>query len=95
MKAPVRVVNNNEKISYTVTLCINAAGEYLPPYILFEAKNLYNTWCVGGPKGACYNTSPSGWMEAAQFLAWFSNVFVPRIVEIGGKLRKLHKIHSI
>lgn len=54
LKSPSRLVINNEKVSYTVTFCANAAGHILPPYILFAAKNLYDAWCVGGPTGAYY-----------------------------------------
>lgn len=28
-----------------------------------QRKPLYNTWKEGGPAGACYGVSPSGWME--------------------------------
>ena len=71
------ITGNNEKTYYTVNSCCSAAGEYMPPYILFKAKSnrFVYSWVNDGPNGALYNTSPSGWMEVDQFNAWF-NEFV-------------------
>ena len=52
--------------------CGNAAGEFMPPFILFNAEqNLCAEWTEDGPPDAGYATSTSGWMEEAQFLKWF------------------------
>ena len=64
------------KTMYTVLFCISAAGEYLPPYTIYKAKSLWNTWTTGGPKGACYSTSPSGWMFDVNFENWFIHIFI-------------------
>ena len=63
------------KTMYTVLFCISAAGEYLPPYTIYKAKTLWDTWTKGGPKGATYSTSPSGWMFDINFENWFILVF--------------------
>ncbi len=76
MKNPCLIVGNNEKQYYTVNYCCNAKGDFLPPYIIYKAKHLYNTWCLGGPPDTAYNTSPSGWMEADQFYQWFESLFL-------------------
>ena len=47
----------------TVLGCGSASGERLPPYIVYKGKNLWTTWTKGGPAGALYNVSESGWME--------------------------------
>jgi hypothetical protein len=84
-RRPLKLVGNNEKINYTVQNCCNASGYFMPPFIVYKAKNrLYNTWCSGGPQEAVYTSSPSGWMEKDQFHQWLINMFVPQTKKIGG-----------
>lgn len=54
-----------------------ADGTRLPPYILYKAKHLWSRWMQGGPAGAMYLVSESGWMEGANFLQWFTKMFIP------------------
>ena len=49
----------------------NAAGEILPPFVVYKATNLWSTWCVGGPKGARYFSTKSGWFDGVAFEEWF------------------------
>ena len=63
----------------TVNACGNAAGLKLPPFILYKGKHLYNTWTNGGPAGACYGVSGSGWMEEINFEKWFEQQFFPAV----------------
>ena len=65
----------------TVNVCGNAAGVRLPPFILYKGKNLYHSWTEGGPAGACYGASSSGWMEEANYLKWFEQQFYPAVRE--------------
>lgn len=51
----------------------------MPPYILYQATNLWALWTQGGPPGARYQTSPSGWMESLLFFDWFKTMFVPHV----------------
>lgn len=62
------------KSVFTVLACGNAAGEILPPYVVYKGANLYSNWCEGGPDGAQCTCTPSGWMEMAAFTAWFEKV---------------------
>ena len=63
----------------TVNACGNAEGLKLPPFILCKGKNLYTTWTHGGPAGAVYSTSQSGWMEEANYVNWFEKQFYPAV----------------
>ena len=54
-------------------------GSFLPPFILYDRKNLYNTCTHSGPAGGCYGVSQSGWMEEANFLGWFEGHFYPAV----------------
>ncbi len=64
---------------YTVLGCGSASGTRLPPFILYKGKNMYQRWIQGGPAGAVYGVSDSGWMEGQNFLSWFEKSFVPAI----------------
>ncbi|CAF5229375.1 unnamed protein product, partial [Rotaria magnacalcarata] len=49
----------------TVLLCTSAAGRCLPPYIIYKAAQLYDSWCPkNGYPGARYNVSTNGWADS-------------------------------
>ena len=54
-------------VSGVITLFL----ERLPSYVIFKGKTLYTCWTEGGPAGALFAVSDSGWMEKASFLEWF------------------------
>jgi len=66
----------------TVHCAGNAHGERLPPFILYKGKNLYQRWMQGGPAGAVYGISESGWMDASNFLSWFHKLFLPAVLHL-------------
>lgn len=82
---PFRVVGSTTKATYTVLMCCSATGDYLPMFINYKGLHLYSNWCTNGPENARYNCSPSGWMESAQFLDWFVNLFIPSTSHLEGK----------
>ena len=57
----------------------SADGVRLAPYILYKGVNLYLRWTEGGPAGAMYGVSKSGWMESDNFIAWFTKLFIPAV----------------
>lgn len=65
------------KTMYTVLFCCSAIGTYLPPYTLYKAQSLWESWCEGGAPGALYGVSDSGWMFDKNFEAWFIKAFEP------------------
>ena len=64
---------------YTVLAAGAADGTRLPPFILYKGSHLYLRWTNGGPAGAVYGCSDSGWMEANNFYKWFEKLFVPAV----------------
>ena len=52
----------------------NAAGEILPPFVVYKATNLWSTWCVEGPKGARYFSTKSGWFDGIAFEEWLFSI---------------------
>ena len=58
--------------------CINAAGEALPPTIIFKAKNVNANWLPSErPQGWRYTYSTNGWTSNEIGLEWLRTVFEP------------------
>ena len=72
-----KICGNNTKMSYTILACCNAIGDFMPVLILFKGVSLIGENIVGGPDGASYSVSASGWMEEENFTSWFKDIFVP------------------
>ena len=62
-----KLTSDNEKISFTVNVCCNASGDFLPLYVLYPGKNMYTTYTEGGPDGCKYNVTENGWMTGSSF----------------------------
>ena len=63
----------------TVRCTGSATGERLPPFILYEGKNLYWRWTEGGPAATAHVISDSGWIDGVNFLSWFTKLFLPAV----------------
>ena len=74
----------HSKQSISVMFCGNSAGEYLPPMVVYTAQNLYSTWTEGGPPGAAYDATPSGWFDSRTFESWFALIFLSNVVSKPG-----------
>lgn len=96
VKYPDNVINFS-KSAVTLMLCVSASGDMLPPYVVYKAANLWDSWREGGPRGApccdkkcCakgsrYNRSNHGWFDAICFTDWFKTCFLPHAQLIEGK----------
>jgi len=40
---------------------------------------MHQRWMKGGPAGAVYGTSESGWMEVNNILSWFQKLFLSAV----------------
>lgn len=83
-KYPERVANHS-KASTSLMVAASAAGELLPPYVVYKATHLYDSWTLDGPKGTRYNRSASGWFDGAIFCDWVKTVAVPFFDKKEGK----------
>ena len=83
-KYPERIINST-KSSISLMFCGNAEGELLPPYVVYRAESLWNTWMEDGPTNARYNRSKSGWFDSHCFEDWFFTLLLPRIKKGSGK----------
>ena len=83
MKYPERIISSS-KTNISVMYCGSATGEVLPPYVVHRAENMWDTWVSGGPKGARYNRSSSGWFERQSFEDWFESLYLPHVSKSPG-----------
>ncbi|CAG4982679.1 unnamed protein product [Parnassius apollo] len=78
-------VMNHTKASVSLMIAGSAEGQILPPYVVYKAQNLYNTWISHGPKGARYNRSASGWFDGTIFEDWVQSIVIPFFADKPGK----------
>ena len=84
IKYPERVLNVT-KTSYSVMFAGSAAGDILPPYVVYKGQRLEARWTEGGPHMCRYNVSKSGWFDSSTFLDWFKCQLVPFCRNLEGK----------
>ena len=65
--------------------CGKAAGELLPPYVVYKANCLWTTWTENGPPHVRYNWSKSSWFDNLCFEDWFFSTLLPRLKKGYGK----------
>lgn len=78
-------VRDHSKECITVMMCGSASGEMLPPYVIYKAKYVRDTWTEGGPEDALYHATPSGWIDSFLFTDWFKKIALPYLKQLEGK----------
>ena len=73
VKHVTRIIDHS-KSSTSIMMSATASGRLLPPYVVYKAAHLYDTWREGGPDGCRYNRSNSGWFDSMSFEDWFVKV---------------------
>ncbi|CAK1601668.1 unnamed protein product [Parnassius mnemosyne] len=76
---------DSSKSSTSVMFAGTASGVLLPPYVVYKAEHLYNTWTEGGPPNTVYNRSRSGWFDTTIFEDWFLKVIIPYVESFNGR----------
>ena len=76
VKYPERAINYS-KGNISLMFAGTAAGELLPPYVIYKGECLWSMWCEAGPEGAQYGRSKNGWMDSSNFDEWFLTIVVP------------------
>uniref|UniRef100_A0A1B6JFL2 DDE-1 domain-containing protein n=2 Tax=Homalodisca TaxID=139475 RepID=A0A1B6JFL2_9HEMI len=62
------------RLQYSVLFVASASGERYPPCVVFKGQgDLQSTWVQGGPPGALYGVTQSGWMQDFIFEKWLIN----------------------
>jgi hypothetical protein len=57
----------------TVVTCMNAAGSYVPPLLVWPRKNAKDELMYGTPAGSIAAYHPSGWIQTEIFTMWFDH----------------------
>ena len=53
---------------------MNAAGNYIPPMVIYKLKRMKPELTNGGHPGAVYACQDKGWMPNEGFLTWLDHV---------------------
>ena len=64
-------VASSSRDHITVLACVNAAGNCIPPLIVYDRKNIKREFHTGEIPGTLYGTSAKGWIDAELFEQWF------------------------
>lgn len=80
----IETICNHSKSAISIMFTGNAAGEFLPPYVVYKAENMWTTWTEGGPPGVRYNRSKSGWFDCMAFEDWFLSAVLPTLKNQAG-----------
>ena len=75
-----RYQSPGRKGQITVVACGNAAGNVLPPLIIFDTKKVQPAWTKDEVPGSMYGTSDKGWITTELFESWFKDLFLPNAV---------------
>ena len=78
-------VKDHSKTSISVMWCGNAAGDCLPPMVVYKAQNIYESWVKGGHKGTVYQCTKSGWFDSNTFEQWFMEVVLEYVRKNPGR----------
>ena len=76
----VRYRTSGNKSQITVIGCISAVGQAIPPFVIFDAKNLNVEWTNGEVPGTTYGLSEKGWVDTELFRGWLVDHFLKHAV---------------
>ncbi|PIK38131.1 hypothetical protein BSL78_25043, partial [Apostichopus japonicus] len=71
--------SNSDKHQITVLACMNAAGFYIEPMLIFPNTRFRYNPLDGAPDTWCVGRSGNGWMNSEVFYEWIANHFVPEV----------------
>lgn len=80
------IASGAEKDSITVLCNYSAAGDAVPPMVVFPYKRIPKDLALSVPPGWGIGRSDTGWMTSATFFEYVANVFFPWLVEEGIQL---------
>lgn len=73
-KHQVGAVTSGERgVNTTCICCMNAAGEFVPPMLIFKRKRMTESLMRGGPPNTLYDCSESGWIVSILFTKWLKH----------------------
>ena len=60
-------VTSDAKSQITILGCVNAAGDSMPPFVIFDRKKLIHDYTKDEVPSTYYGLSPKGWIDTALF----------------------------
>ena len=60
----------------TTNVCMNAAGQFLPPQVIYSRAQIREALIAGAPTDTLFGHSEKGSMNSELFLDWFTMVFL-------------------
>lgn len=75
-------ITSGDKSQLTVLACTCAAGYAIPPYIIFDRKNLNIRMTHGEVSGSLYGLPHNGRINSELFYHWFRDHFLQYIPEV-------------
>ena len=72
----IKCRTSGNKKQTTVVACINAIGQAIPPFVIYDAKTLNPMWMKEGVPGTAYTRSPKGWIDTELFKTWLEDHFL-------------------
>ena len=76
---------NVSKSVTSLMFAASADGTILPPYVVYKATNMYDTWTLGGLAKASYSRTKSGWFDMQCFCDWFISITLCHLKKLPGK----------
>ena len=76
---------NHLKTSISFMLCGTAAGEFIPPMVVYKSEHCYENWTIGGYNNMVYDCTTNRWFDSRTFQTWFFKQFIPSIRKHQGK----------
>ncbi len=69
---------NHNKQATSVMMCVDGDGLALAPMVIFQSSTgtVYQKWCEGGPQGATYGATKTGWFNMEKYNQWFKQAWV-------------------
>jgi len=66
---------SGKKGQVNIMACGNAAGQAIPPMVIFDAKKLNHAWTANKVPGTKYGLSNKGWINTDLFEGWLVELF--------------------
>ena len=76
----VQQCTSGNKTQITILACANAAGQAVPPMVIFSGKNFNSLLSKGEVPDTLYGMSQNGWMNQEHFAEWFLHHFLEHAV---------------
>ena len=73
-KHQIGAISSGERgTNTTVVCCSSAAGQFVPPFMIFKRKRMSPELANGAPSGSYVTNNDSGWMDSEMFLNWLDH----------------------